>query len=228
MARFAPLLIGLLCIAAPLRAQDPQAAPVPATILLAMGSDLVLDSAQARKLRELETLQTAALAKANAMFLRAEADVIEAGRTDDPLARRTALEKRARSAIDAEIMRLKWEKDARAVLTAKQSQSLPASIAAAAPRGTKPMLWRPLVAPLSLSIPIEAVDSGEVRISVTPNYADIYINGEKRGTGRRFMFLPVGEHEVMLSAAGCERKTVRVTVIKNGPTLVSQTLTCTK
>ena len=116
----------------------------------------------------------------------------------------------------------------RKLSAAKQSQALPPSIAAAAPRGTKPILWRPLVAPLSLTIPVEAVDSGEVRISVTPNYADIYIDGEKRGTGRRFMFLPVGDHEVLLSAAGCERKTVRVAVIKNGPTLVSQTLTCTQ
>lgn len=227
--RSTSLLIVLACLAAPLRGQDSQPAPVPAAILLGLRADLALDSAQVRRLNDLETVQSAALAKANALFLRAEADVVESGLGQDPIARRAALEKRARIAIDAEVASLKWEKDARAVLTAKQSEVLPASIGAAAPRGSRPMLWQQLVGPISLSVAVEsAVDSGEVRISVTPNYADIYVNGEKRGTGRRFLILPVGSHDVELSAVNCDRMTVRIDVIKQQPTIVTQALTCRK
>jgi hypothetical protein len=229
MVRSASLMIGLACLAAPLRAQDSQPAPVPATILLGLRDDLALDIVQVRRLRELEALQSAALAKANALFLRAEADVVSASEGHDPVVRRAALEKRAKVAIDAEVARMKWEKDARAILTVKQAEVLPSSIAAAAPRGTRPMLWRPLVGPLSLSVPAESVaDSGEVRISVTPNYADIFVNGEKRGTGRRFLVLPVGSHDVELSAVNCDRMSLKIAVIKQQPTVVTQSLTCRK
>ena len=229
MPRRLSLLIGLVCLAATARAQDAVPAPVPASILLGLREPLSLDSKQVKRLRDLESVQVAALSKTNALFLRAEADVVEASAGADPVVRRAALEKRAKIAIDAEIARLKWEKDARAILTAKQSEELPASISAVAPRGSSPILWRPLVGPLGLSVPsASTVDSGEVRISVTPNYADIYVDGEKRGTGRRFVILPVGSHEVQLSAVNCDRMTLRVDVIKQPPMVLTQTLTCRK
>jgi serine/threonine protein kinase len=46
-------------------------------------------------------------------------------------------------------------------------------------------------------------DSGEVRISVDPNYADILVDGTKVGTGRKFITLPIGPHTVTFSAPGC-------------------------
>ena len=46
-------------------------------------------------------------------------------------------------------------------------------------------------------------DSGEVRISVEPNYADILVDGTKVGTGRKFITLPVGQHTITFSAPGC-------------------------
>jgi hypothetical protein len=220
----AALLIGCL-LGAPLRAQEVPTSPTPAAILLQMRDALGLDTAQMRRLRELERIQSVALARSTAAFLRAEADVVEMTRSDDPSARRNALERRARLAIDAEVARMKWEKDARALLTAGQNADLPANLWGL--RGTPPALWQALTTPLNLSAPIALhVDSGEVRISVTPNYADIYLNGEKRATGRKFVVLPVGKYELKLHAVGCEELVVPLVVTKGPPVIITRRLTC--
>jgi hypothetical protein len=224
MRRAVFLLIGCSVLAAPMQAQEPQVSSAAAA-LLQLRDSLALDSAQTRRLTELDRTQSAAMSRALATFLRAEADVIDALRSDDPIIRRTALEKRAKAAIDADLSRLKADKDARMVLRAPQLAHL-GSISGgsrAAP------IWQALIAPLNLAVPTPAAaDSGEARISVTPNYADIFVNGEKRGTGRRFLTLPVGEHNLLLSAVGCEPKALRVTVAKSTPAIISQVLTCTR
>ena len=220
------LLIGCL-IAAPLGAQEATSSSTPAAILLNMREGLSLDSAQTRKLRDLEKLQSIALTATTAAFLRAEADVIEATRSDNPVARRNALEKRARVAIDAEVARMKWEKDARAILTPRQSADLPPNLWGM--RHAHPTLWQALTTPLGLSAAAtQQTDSGEVRISVTPNHADIYLNSEKRAAGRKFFVLPVGRYELKLHAVGCSEQVIQLEVTKGPPVIITRTLSCPK
>jgi hypothetical protein len=228
MRAAAPLLILMMLVAAPARAQDSSvlSPAVPASVAIQLRNELELDDVQMAKLRELGKVQTAALTRTTAAFLRAEADVLDAARGEDPIVRRTALEKRAKVAIDAEIARLKWDKDVRAVLNQKQIASFTKLSELG---GAKPVLWRALVAPTQMALSAEpAPDSGEVRISVSPVYADIYVAGEKRGTGRRFMNLPVGKHELRFHAVGCTELVVPVEVVKGPPIIISQSLTCGK
>lgn len=217
-------LAAVLCLALPLHAQESPS--VPAAIALQLRSGLELTDAQVVKLQELIKKQERLLSNATTAYLRAEADVMDASRSEDLVIRRAALEKRAKTAIDAEMIRLKAEKDVRAILTAKQVALYPEMFAVNGD-GQRRALWRPVVAPNNLTIPAEAtVDSGEVRISLSPNYAGIYLGGELRGTGRRLMILPVGKHELKFSAAGCTEVVVPIEVTKGPPVIISQALTC--
>ena len=77
-------------------------------------------------------------------------------------------------------------------------------------------------------LPTVILDSTELRISVTPNYADIYIDGLKIGTGRRFMKLPVGQHVLLFHATGCADVVLPIAVEKGPPLVVpTQKLSCT-
>ena len=206
--------------------------PVPARSILAVREKLQLSDGQIAKLRALETTQVASLNRATAAFLRAEADLLDAGRRDDIGIQRTALEKRAKVAIEAEVGRLQAEKNSRAVLTASQLETL-ATIAWPVDRAGPPnevAVWQPIVAPppLTRAVHVASVfDSAEVRISVMPIYADIYIDDVKIGSGRHFVRLPVGQHVLLYHAAGCTDVTLPISVVKGPPIVVPrQTLTC--
>jgi hypothetical protein len=77
-------------------------------------------------------------------------------------------------------------------------------------------------------MPAVSADSGEVRITVQPTYADIWIDGDKRGTGRKIVMLPAGAHEVRMSAVGCTIAIDSVDVKKGPPAVLNRTLTCGK
>jgi Spy/CpxP family protein refolding chaperone len=209
------------------RAQEETASgPVPAGAVLALRSELGLDSAQVRKLEDLARAQRLALDKSVAAYLRSEADLLDASRSDDAAVRRIALERRSKVAIDAEVARVKAESDSRAVLTARQSASYAALAGRATGQAGTRALWQALVSPTALAAIEERPDSGEVRISVTPNYVDIYLGDEKKGTGRKYLMLPVGRYQLRLFAVGCDELVVPVEVQKGPPVVVSRTLTC--
>lgn len=207
-----------------LSAQPTVGSLAPATVVLRLRDSLVLQDEQVARLIDLEKAQTTALAKATAAFLRAEADVIESAASLDLVARRKALESRAKVAIDADVARVKGEKDVRAMLSARQNAAFDWP-----PPSSGAPLWHSLVTPVHLTLPAEQpVDSGEVRVSVTPNYADIYIDGVRRATGRKFFMLPVGKYELRLHAAGCQELAMPIEVAKGPPQLITRTLTCGK
>jgi Spy/CpxP family protein refolding chaperone len=214
-----------------LRAQDLPSPPVPALQLLQHQGTLELDSAQAAKLWSLARAQSTTLEKATAAFLRAEADVIDALQKDDLLPRKAALQKRATVATDGELARVKAEREARAILTARQRDVIDSIMASPrAQEASRVALWRPIVAPAPMVAPMPAVsaDSGEVRITVQPTYADSWIDGDKRGTGRKIVMLPAGAHEVRMSAVGCTIAIDSVDVKKGPPAVLNRTLTCGK
>ena len=209
------------------------APPVPAHAILALRDDLQLTDGQVSKLKALETTQFALLSRETAAFLRAEADLLDAIRRDDLAVRRLALEKRAKIAIDAEVARLQADKDARALLTADQRAKL-ATIGE--PQGISGVsnevaVWQSIVAqpPLTRTLHYAPVlDSTEVRISVMPIYADIYVDDVKIGSGRRFAKLAIGQHMLLYHATGCTDVTLAISVNKGPPIVVPrQTLTCT-
>lgn len=207
-------------------------APVPARSILALQEKLQLSDAQLSKLMTLETAQAVSLSRATAAFLRAEADLLDAGRRDDIALYRVALEKRSKVAIDAEIVRLQSEKDSRAVLTADQRATL-ATVGESRGLAGLPnevAVWQPIVAPPPLTRAVHVapvLDSAEVRISVMPIYADIYVDDLKIGSGRHFVTLPIGQHMLLYHAAGCTDVTLPISVVKGPPIVVpKQTLTC--
>lgn len=218
------LLLSGSLLAPPIAAQEPSPALL-ASIALQLRADLELDDAQAVKLRELARVQGAAHSRATAAFLRAEADVIDAARGDDLVVRRAALERRAKLAIDSEMARLRWEKDVRALLTATQNTTLTARLNQTPDRSRQ--LWQAIVEPLPIVVPAgQPADSGEVRISVTPNYADIYLDGVKHGAGRKFFVLPVGKYELKFHAVGCSEIALPIEIVKGPPIVITQSLTC--
>lgn len=225
------LLLGLQCLLSAAGAQEPPVPSiVPASAVLYYRTELALTDSQVAKLEALAGAQTAALSKATAAYLRAEADLIDAARGEDLVLRRSALEKRSKLAIDGEITRLKSEKEARAVLTASQRTALSALEARpqnVARTRAQAGLWQGVVGPTPVAFLAEPrTDSGEIRVSVIPNYADIYIDGEKRGVGRKYLQLPVGTYELKLHAVGCVAVIVPITVEKGPPSVVSHTLSC--
>jgi hypothetical protein len=231
--------IAIVILAARAAAQDSvtksvpiYAPPVPAHSILALRDDLQLTDGQVSKLKALEATQLAVLSRQTAAFLRAEADLLDAIRRDDIAIRRLALEKRAKIAIDAEVVRLQAEKDGRAQLTADQRAKL-------ATMGEPPgisggpnevAVWQSIVAPPPLTRTLRfaaPLDSTEVRISVMPIFADIYVDDVKIGSGRHFVKLAIGQHLVLYHAAGCTDITIAISVLKGPPIVIPrQTLTC--
>jgi hypothetical protein len=76
------------------------------------------------------------------------------------------------------------------------------------------------------NVPAAVADSGELRLTVTPNIADIWVDGVKVGTGRKFYTVRVGTHDVRFTSTACTTATVRLQVNKMEPTIHSQTLEC--
>ena len=231
--RFVMCCALVLSLPAATAAQDRPAetGPAPAGAILTFRRELELSETQIAKLQALAQAQATALSRATSAYLRAEADLIDASRGEDLVVRRAALTKRATVAIEAEIARLKSEKDSRAILTPKQAGVLLA-LPGPASGDAKPArvaLWQAIVTATTLTAFAGEPDSAEVRLGVTPNHADIYIAGVKLGTGRKFVMLPVGRHEIQFHAAGCQDVVLPIAVIKGPPIVVpTQTLTCGK
>jgi hypothetical protein len=168
-------------------AQDLSPLTAPAERVLRLKSELVLDSAQVVKLRDLSRTQAASLSRATSAFLRAEADVVDASRTEDLVVRRAALERRSKAAIDGEMTRLRSEKETAALLTSKQRELLGILTATMAnDSGARyHAVWESQVAPLPLYATAFVVpDSGNVRVTVDPLIAEIYIADKLVGFGR--------------------------------------------
>lgn len=58
-------------------------------------------------------------------------------------------------------------------------------------------------------------DSGQLRLTVAPLHAEIYLDGNRVGAGRVRLTVRAGPHDVRFVAAGCIAKTVRLNVPKN-------------
>ena len=212
------------------KSQPTYETPVPASWILGLRDTLQLSDAQISRLRALETTQTASLSRATAAFLRAEAGLLDATRRDDLALYRVALEKRARIAIDAEVGRRQAEKDSRTVLTGDQRAKLTTSGDALAGHANEVAVWQSIVALPPLTRPVHLapqLDSTEVRISVTPIFADIYVDDVKIGSGRHFVKLALGQHVLLYHAAGCTDITIPISVVKGPPIVIPRkTLTC--
>jgi hypothetical protein len=178
----------------------------PAERILRFRVDLRLDSTQTGRLRELARGQGDELARATSTFLRAEADLMDASRSNDLGTRRSAMEKRSKAAIEGEMTRLRAERDARALLTAKQVRSLDILLAETAndPGVRTRPIWASQVAPLPLAaLAFVTADSGNVRIAVDPLTTEIFVGNRSAGFGRVALRLPVGNHTVKFRTAAC-------------------------
>ncbi|MEO6064498.1 MAG: hypothetical protein ABIP49_01785 [Lysobacterales bacterium] len=219
------MITALVMLASSARAQavgTTRVTSVPATQVLQLAQQLALSDAQILRLQTLERAQDIAMGKAISAYLRAEADFRDASRGEDLVARRATLERRAKAAIDGEMARLKAERETRALLTATQAETYATLVDRPATS-----LWEAIVAPSRIAVAADApADSGEVRISVTPVFADIFVDDVKVGTGRRFAVLPVGTHLVKLHAVGCSVAEFKVAVVKGVPAILTHTLTC--
>ena len=69
-------------------------------------------------------------------------------------------------------------------------------------------------------------DSGELRLTVTPNHAQIFVDEIQVGSGRKFFKTKIGTHVVRFSALECNPKTEPLLVKKNEPTVYNAVLTC--
>jgi hypothetical protein len=224
-------VVCLCCSSAPAIGQDVStAAIIPAERILRLRGELELDSVQIGKLRDLEKLQAAAVSKVAAVYLRAEADLLDAMRSDDLVIRRLALEKRSKAAIDAELIRLKADKDARALLSAKQNGAL--GLLVSVPTGAlhdnrRASLWESLVTPVGFVSLIAEPDSAEIRIAADPLGAEIYLADRLVGYGRVAARLPVGAHTVKFRTPSCTESVV-VTVVKGPPAMVTHKMACSR
>jgi hypothetical protein len=165
------------------------------------------------------------LTHAAAAYLRAEADVLDASRKDDLANRRLALEKRAKVGIDGEMAMLQGERDAKALLTVDQRATLQAigDQAASEPRPMQRPLWAPLVAPPSVTFRFGdwiVRDSGQVRLKVTPSYAEIFIDGVNVGTNFKQVSWPIGDHTVRFQAPGCGNPIEQQFTLRKGQLLI--------
>ena len=202
----------------------------PADRVLRLKSELGLDSAQVVKLRDLSRTQATSLSRATSAFLRAEADVVDASRTEDLVVRRAALERRSKAAIDGEMTRLRSEKETAALLTAKQKELLGilAATTASDSGARYRAVWESQVAPLPLYATALAVpDSANVRVTVDPLIAEIYIADKLVGFGRLTTQLPVGRHTIKFRTPACVEERV-VEVTKGPPTVVNHKMGCEK
>jgi hypothetical protein len=229
------LLPGLMLIGATVdatgqttSAKDSSIAPprVPAQSLIDLRDSLQFSENQLAKLRSLARVQAAALTHATAAYLRAEADLLDASRRDDITVRRLALERRARIGIDGEIARLQGERDARALLTISQRDKLQQMLdrADTEPRENFAAVWTPVVMPAPLTRRFErdsaARDSGQVRMKVTPSYAEILVDGLTIGTNFKQVTLAVGQHTVTFRAPGCGSPQEQQITVAKGQLLI--------
>jgi hypothetical protein len=223
-----PALLFLL-IAHVAHAQKVVPLVAPAERILKFRAALRLDTAQMEKLHDLARDQNEALARATSAFLHAEADLVDAGRSNDQGTRRSAMEKRSKAAIDAEMVRLRTEKDARGVLNARQITLLDILMTETddASARTRP-LWESQVAPLPLAaVPFAVADSETVRIAVEPLTSEIFIDNQSVGFGRVAVRLPVGSHMLKFRSPSCI-DTKPIAVAKGDRNPVAHRMSCAR
>jgi hypothetical protein len=181
------------------------------------------------KLRELGDKQGASLARATSSYLRAEADLLETSRGSDFGARRSAMEKRAKAAIEGEMVRLAAEKEARAVLTARQVDLLDIILTESEDSSNRHRpIWDSQTAPLPLTVvPFAVADSETVRIAVTPLTAEIFVDNQAAGFGRVAVRLPVGAHMLKFRSPACI-DTKPIVVAKGDRTPVAHRMSCAR
>lgn len=223
------LMLFLLATPTALIAQSVTPVVAPADRILKVRLELSLDTAQLLKLRDLGRSQGAALARATSNYLRAEADLLETSRGSDMGARKSAMEKRSKAAIDGEMLRLAAEKEARAVLTPKQATLLDIVLTESDDAGARSRaIWESQVEPLPLhAIPFAAPDSGTLRIAVSPLTAEIFIGDRSMGFGRVQIRLPLGSHTLKFRTPGCTD--TRVVLLAKGPQeAITHRMSCVK
>ena len=81
-----------------------------------------------------------------------------------------------------------------------------AEVAAAAAAANRPV-------PGLASRPV-ALDSNQVRFTVFPLHADIFVDDTRLGAGRVVRYVRLGEHTVRFSAQGCAAQVQTLTVVK--------------
>jgi serine/threonine protein kinase len=76
--------------------------------------------------------------------------------------------------------------------------------------------------------PAAVADVGDLRLTVSPNYVDIWVDGAKVGSGRKFLSVKVGGHDVRFFALNCtpQEKRIRLNVTKETPTIYNETMEC--
>lgn len=221
------LLLGMTFVASVAGGQDLSPLTAPAERVLRLRSELGLDSSQVAKLRDLSRTQSIALSKATSAFLRAEADVVDAARSEDLAVRRGALERRSKSAIDGEMLRLRSERETTVLLTARQNDLLGVLTATANDSSARShAIWESQVMPLPLTaVAFVVPDSGSMRVTVDPLTTEIYIADKLVGFGRLATRLPLGEHTLKFRTPDCIEEQ-RVVVGKGPPTIVTHKMSC--
>ncbi|HET9426320.1 MAG TPA: protein kinase [Gemmatimonadaceae bacterium] len=101
-----------------------------------------------------------------------------------------------------------------------------ATIAANTQQGSAPILGPQAPANRGGNTPAAVADSGELRLTVTPNHVDIWVDGVKVGTGRKFYRTRIGDHQVRFSALNCVAETVPLRVTKTEPTVYNANVRC--
>ena len=224
-------LMLFLLVTAPALAVAQSVAPfaAPADRILKVRVELKLDSAQMLKLRELGRSQSEALARATANYLRAEAALLESSRGSDFGARRSAMEKRSKAAIEGEMLRLAAEKEARAVLSARQGDLLDIILTESEDSSARHRpIWDSQTAPLPLTaVPFAVADSETVRIAVTPLTSEIFIDNQSAGFGRVAVRLPVGAHMLKFRSPSCT-DTKPIVVAKGDRAPVAHRMSCAR
>jgi hypothetical protein len=222
--------LGMTFVASVASAQDVFPLTAPAERVLRLRAELGLDSIQVAKLRDLSRTQSVALSKATSAFLRTEADVVDASRSEDLAIRRTALERRSRSAIDGEMLRLRNEKETTGLLTARQNDLLGIlTTTMANDSGARyHAVWESQVMPLPLNaVAFVVPDSGNMRVTVDPLTTEIYIADKLVGFGRLATRLPLGQHVLKFRTPDCIEER-RIVVEKGPPTIVTHKMNCLK
>lgn len=230
MRRRASLIL-ILLTAIPALASAQNVAPLvaPADRILRLRAELRLDTAQVLKLRDLGRAQSVALARATSNYLHAEADLLEASRASDLAVRRLAMEKRSRAAIDGEMVRLAADKEARAVLTARQGDVLDILLTESEDAGTRNRpIWESQVAPLPLNaIPFATPDSGNLRIAVDPLTTEVFLDDRSVGFGRVQLRVALGNHVLKFRSPSCT-ETKPIMVSKGPQSVISHKVNCAK
>jgi len=230
MRRRASLMLFLLAAAAAM-AGSQNVAPLvaPADRILRLRAELKLDTAQMFKLRDLGRSQNAALARATSTYLRAEADLLEASRASDLAARRTAMERRSKTAIDGEMLRLAADKEARTILTAKQNDLLDILLTESEDSSMRNRpIWESQIAPIPLNaIPFAAADSETFRIVVEPLTTEIFVDGRSVGFGRAAVRVAIGAHALKFRLPNCI-DTRQFAVAKGDRSPISHRMSCEK